>query len=339
MNHFLKRACLLLLLLTQLSACVREEYLPNTPEGNFEALWKIINEQYCFLEYKEIDWDGIYLKYVDKITPDMDELDLFYTLGEMLNELKDGHVNLISDNNFFNYDGWLVGYPRNFNEYVQENYLGDNYLEKDPAKYKIIHPQGIGYLYIPNFSTTLDYNDLKRIFNYFVNCQGVIIDVRENGGGSLVNASRLASCFTPQKVLTGYVRHKTGRGRSDFSSPRAIYLEPAEGIYWDKAAVVLTSRHVYSAANSFVNEMKNLPNVTVIGDITGGGSGLPFSSELPNGWRVRYSASPHFDINMEHIEFGIPPHIEVDLDKDDEKKGIDTLIEKAMILLSQEESE
>jgi len=32
--------------------------------------------------------------------------------------------------------------------------------------------------------------------------------------------------------------------------------------------------------------------VTIIGDKTGGGSGLPFSSELPNGWALPSSARP-----------------------------------------------
>ena len=62
-----------------------------------------------------------------------------------------------------------------------------------------------------------------------------------------------------------------------------------------RKVVVLTNRHSYSATNDFVNSMRCFPNVTLVGDKTGGGSGLPFSSELPNGWGVRFSASPHLD--------------------------------------------
>ncbi|EKC55562.1 hypothetical protein LEA_15281, partial [human gut metagenome] len=47
--------------------------------------------------------------------------------------------------------------------------------------------------------------------------------------------------------------------------------------------------------------------VTVMGDRTGGGSGLPFSSELPNGWSVRFSACPVLDVNKQHTEFGMTP--------------------------------
>ena len=46
-----------------------------------------------------------------------------------------------------------------------------------------------------------------------------------------------------------------------------------------------------------------------MGDQTGGGSGLPFSSELPGGWSIRFSASPIYNAKMQHTEFGIKPDI------------------------------
>ena len=52
-----------LMILPLLSSCIREEEFNNSPQGNFEALWKIIDEQYCFLDYKQIDWDAIHDKY------------------------------------------------------------------------------------------------------------------------------------------------------------------------------------------------------------------------------------------------------------------------------------
>ena len=54
------------------------------------------------------------------------------------------------------------------------------------------------------------------------------------------------------------------------------------------------------------------------GDKTGGGSGMPFTSELPNGWTVRFSASPHFNADMEQIEWGIEPDIKINMDEADE---------------------
>jgi len=81
--------------------------------------------------------------------------------------------------------------------------------------------------------------------------------------------------------------------------------------------------------------MKQLPNVVVVGDQTGGGGGLPMNSELPNGWMVRYSACPMYDANMQNIEFGISPDIKVDMSHTDMDKGIDTIIETAIKYLNQ----
>ena len=95
----------------------------------------------------------------------------------------------------------------------------------------------------------------------------------------------------------------------------------------------MTNRHSYSATNDFVNVMRLLPQVTVMGDRTGGGSGLPFSSELPNGWSVRFSACPVLDVNKQHTEFGIDPDTAVAITGEDIMKGRDTIIEAAIGLL------
>ena len=36
-----------------LSSCIDEEEYNDDPRGNFEALWHIIDEHYCFFDYKQ----------------------------------------------------------------------------------------------------------------------------------------------------------------------------------------------------------------------------------------------------------------------------------------------
>ncbi len=315
-----------------LGGCIREEEYDNTPQGNFDALWTIIDEQYCFLDYKQIDWDAVYDQYRPLITPDMSSDGLFEVLGNMLAELKDGHVNLSSASNTARYWNWYLDYPRNFNEALVESYLGRDYRIGGGASYTILD-DNIGYIYYGDFSSGIGEGNLDEMLLYLSICNGLIIDVRGNGGGNLTTATKLAARFTNDKVLTGYILHKTGKGHSDFSDPEPIYLEPSNSIRWQKPVVVLVNRHAYSATNDFINSMRYLPLVTLMGDKSGGGSGLPFSSELPNGWGVRFSASPHLDAEGQHIEFGIDPDVKLDMDADDEARGIDTMIEAARALL------
>jgi len=320
------------------SSCIKEEELDNTPKGNFETLWNIIDKKYCFLDYKQqeygLDWNVVHNKYEQRISPSMTNKALFEVLGDMLEELHDGHVNLYCSLGTSRYWKWFEDYPKNFDDSIQRNYLGTNYGISSGLKYKIFD-DNIGYIYVEDFSTAIGSGNLSEVLNELSLCNGLIIDVRNNGGGNLTTAQNLAARFTNKKVLTSYICHKNGTGHSDFSSPTAIYIEPSNHIRWQKKVAVLTNRSSYSATNDFVNSMKCFPNVTIIGDKTGGGSGLPFSSELPNGWSVRFSSSPTFDANMNQIEFGIEPDIKIDMLSSDILKGKDTIIETARKYLIQ----
>lgn len=329
---FLKYVFLLILPMLLFNGCIREEEFDNTPQGNFEALWRIIDEQYCFLDYKQIDWDAIHDKYQPLITANMSNDGLFEVLGNMLAELKDGHVNLYSASNTARYWDWYLDYPRNYDEALVEKYLGRDYRIAAGLKYTILE-DNIGYISYTSFSDGIGEGNLDEALLYLAACNGLIIDVRNNGGGNLTYSTRLAARFTNERMLTGYIQHKTGPGHSDFSEPEPIYIDPSDGVRWQKKAVVLTNRHSYSATNDFINAMRYMPQVTLLGDKSGGGSGLPFTSELPNGWTVRFSASPHLDADKQQIEFGIDPDIKMDMSEEDEARGLDTLIEAARALL------
>jgi C-terminal processing protease CtpA/Prc len=261
----------------------------------------------------------------------MTDYELFNTLGRMLAELKDGHVNLYSDYDMTFYNGWFDAYPGNFNETLLIKYLRRHHTEGS-IRYTIF-PENIGYMHCENFSETMSHERINMILNYMSDCNGLIIDMRNNKGGSISNAVLLASYFTNTKALTGYIQHKTGKGHNSFSEAKAIYVGPTIGVYWSKPVIILSNRKTFSAGNHFISIMRNFPQVVTVGDVTGGGSGLPFTSELPNGWSVRFSTSPHFDADMNHIEFGIEPEYRIDMDPKDEEKGIDSIIEKARSLL------
>lgn len=334
----MKHLNILFLLIGLLSAtsCIREDVSGNTPEANFESLWKIIDEQYCFLDYKKqeygLDWNQVHETYAKRITPSMGWEALFEVLSEMVAELRDGHVNLTSSLASSQYRQWFDSYPRNFSDSIQSIYLKKDYNQSSGLTYQILG-NNIGYIYCSSFSNGIGDGNLDQTLNRLAICDGLIIDVRNNGGGNLTTAQKLAARFTNQKTLVGYMTHKTGKGHSDFSNPYPVYIEPSNGIRWQKRAVVLTNRRSFSATNDFVNSMKQFPLITIVGDKTGGGSGLPFTSEIPCGWSIRFSASPMLDPQMNQIEFGINPDVKVDMTSEDMQKGKDTMIEIACKLL------
>ncbi|HLP06006.1 MAG TPA: S41 family peptidase [Paludibacter sp.] len=317
-------------------SCMEEpDMQPNTNKGNFEALWKIIDTKYCYLDYKGVDWDSVHTVYQVRVDTVKNEFGFFNLLGSMLGELKDGHVNLYSDFNRSRYWRWFTDYPSNFSSPLvfSDRYLGDDYLIAGGMRYGKIANGTIGYIYYGDLDDVFTDVNISYIFNYFASCSALIVDVRNNGGGYLDLSGKLASYFFTEEKVTGYMAHKTGTGHSDFSSPVKIKTTPHKTIRWERPVAVLTNRMSYSATNEFVCRMKQAPHAVVIGDQTGGGGGLPLSSEIPNGWMVRFSASPIYDADMNHIEWGIEPDIPVEMKPEDEASGYDTIIERAITYL------
>ena len=326
----------LILLLPLMAACVDEDEYDDTPQGNFEALWKIIDEHYCFFDYKQheygLDWQQIYNKYRVRVQGQLTDLQLFEVLTQMLGELRDGHVNLSTSYDYGRYWSWFENYPANVSDTLLRRYMGTDYKIASGLHYRILD-DNIGYIRYESFSSPIGEGNIDEALMYMMLCQGLIIDIRGNGGGDLTYAELLAARFCKEKTLVGYTQHKTGKGHSDFSSLEPQYIEPSSNIRWTKPVVVLTNRQVFSAANEFTMYMKAMPMVKVVGDHTGGGAGMPFSSSLPNGWVVRFSAIPTYDAQRQSTEFGINPDYYVSLSDEDVLKGRDTIIEFARQLL------
>lgn len=335
----MKRLLLALIVgLTTLSSCITSEDYGTDARGDFEALWRIIDERYCFFDFKKqeygLDWNEVHERYAAQIHDSLSRRALFQILGKMTQELRDGHVNLWSPFDIARYAAWYEAYPTNHSDSLERRYLGDasEHQIASSLKYRILR-DNIGYVRCASFLGSIGAGNLHEVIRYLATCDGIIIDIRSNGGGYITGASTLASAFVNEPQTVGYISHKTGRGHNDFSKPIPITLEPLKGLRWQKPVVVLTNRRTYSAANAFAMYMHALPNVTLMGDRTGGGSGMPFSSELPGGWSIRFSASPVYDLQMQHTEFGIEPDVKVGITSEDFRNSIDTIIERAIDFL------
>lgn len=340
-KSLLNRVCLLAVLSAALIpvSCSwneenRDNEFANTTKGNFMALWTIMDEHYCYFDLKKeklgVDWNEVKERYSASISDKMTPRALFEVLCKMLGELRDGHVNLYSIYDVGRNWSWKTDYETNFSKDLRDKYLGNDYVICGSGYYYRILDDNIGYLVVEGFDGGTTSGRLDAMFNSMALCNGLIIDIRDNGGGNQSDGEFLASHFTERKVTWGYSRYKSGPGHNDFSKLYANTISPASGdVRWIKPVVLLVNRGCYSTANDFAATMKALDNVTLLGDTTGGGGGLPMTSELPNGWVVRYSSAPTFDADTCHIEFGVAPDIRLDMDDADVLNGVDTYIEAA----------
>lgn len=315
------------------SACEKAILDPqpaNTKQAIFEQVWKFADEKYSFFDLKKIDWAKVKTQYQAKVSENMTDAELFKVCGDMLYELKDGHVNLRSDFDRSRNWSWFLNYAPNFDKnLIERNYYKDK--QKFVGAFEYFDFGDVAYVYYGSFSDGFSKENLDFIVNEAKNKKGIIIDIRDNGGGASDNIPLLAERFCAAKTKIGEDWAKNGVAHDAFEK-NTTYLAPNADVtkLLDKPVVVLTNRHVYSAATFFSYTMKQLPNVTLIGDTGGGGGGVPTYTELSNGWILRASSTQTFDNQGFNIEQGVPPTIKIDMDDATTKLGKDAILERGL---------
>lgn len=323
-----------------MTACTDEmQTYSSSPVTNFEALWQLLDERYCYFDLRAqeygLDWQEVHDRYAPLVSDTMSNRQLYDVMEAMIDELHDGHTNLITEFATSSSTSFMSDRPHNFSGDLLMKVLGNDWYYSSGVYYDIL-PDSIAYMYIGSFSSSFSNRLITEMFSYFKDCRGLIIDVRDNGGGNLDLEQSLAARFMTDPCTVAFMAHKTGPAHDAFSPCVPVTIEPDTTLTrWLSPVCVLANRRCYSATNDFVCTMKELPQVTIVGDRTGGGGGLPMSTELPNGWSVRYSSSPTYDLAMNPIEFGIDPDVHVDLDSTDIARGIDTLIATACRLMKE----
>ncbi|MGK0407128.1 MAG: hypothetical protein ACJAZH_000947 [Roseivirga sp.] len=325
---------LALLLITSCEKGLLREEASNKPLANYDELWQRLNDRYAYFDLKKINWDSLGTVYRNQLSPNSSDKELFATLDSLLYRLRDGHVNLSAPFNISRNWEWYLNSPQNFNwEIIERNYLQNDYQIAGGIRYRFL-ADSIGYLYYSSFSSSFSAEQLDYIFTYFKNAKGLIIDVRNNGGGSLNNAFSLAQRLikTPETVLI--TDQKIGPGPLDFGNSLQYSLSPSTAPHFTGSTILLSNRRCYSATNTFAALLKSQAHIIQLGDTTGGGGGLPVDYELANGWVYRFSSTRSFLPSGEDIEMGMIPEIPMNLDSNDYNLGRDSFIEAALLELN-----
>jgi hypothetical protein len=306
----------------------------NDPLTNYDELWQRLNDRYAYFQEKNINWDSLGTIYRAPLSLASSDEELFSALDSLLYALRDGHVNLFAPFNITRNWEWYLGSPQNFNwEVLERNYLGRDHKIAGGIRYTYLQ-DSIAYLYYGSFSSNFSTEQLDYIFNYFKDAKGLIVDVRDNGGGNLNNAFSLAQRLIKTEGIVLLTDEKIGPNPQDFGNGLQYSLSPSSRPNFTKNTILLTNRSCYSATNTFAALLKSQAHIIQLGDTTGGGGGLPVDYELPNGWNYRFSSTRSFLATGEDIEMGVIPEIPLNLDTSDYNLGRDGLVEAALAELN-----
>jgi hypothetical protein len=320
------------------------------PELNFEKLWETFQNRYPFFELRNVDWKKQYETYRPKVTTLTTDDELFDIFCEMLDPLDDGHVELKGRTGpgcrkrSFNPEPE----PRFRQEFskreirrlfktTQKTLLsrGFGQLEKTSAwMLHYCHSRNVGYLRIFELEGVKKRNlteALDRISNDFNGLKGLIIDIRENPGGDDNTVVAIVNRFCDREQIAFHRKTKIGPGDADFTPIKSWHIKPEGPAQFTGPIVLLSCDSVFSGGEVFALTMKQLPNVTIIGDDTNGIFSYQLEKKLPNGWRYRLSYQMYFSADMVCYEGrGVPVDIRLLNKKSDIENGVDPLITRAL---------
>jgi hypothetical protein len=196
---------------------------------------------------------------------------------------------------------------------------------------KILHGN-IGYLDLRIFFPPRYAGETAvAAMNFLSNCDALIIDLRNNGGGWDEMVTFLMSYFFDNEesitLSTTYSRYED----EYYQSPTQSYV-PGK-LLTDIPVFILTSKSTFSGAEAFAHYMKHFNKATIVGETTRGGQnpveiqsiGYGLIMLIPS-WKQIYSAS---EKGWEGI--GVKPHIEIDSENALNAAHIEALTELAKI--------
>lgn len=305
----------------------------NDLEAIFDEAWNEFDRTYSYFEIKEVDWDSLYAANRPKIingqtTP----LELAEILGEMTLLLKDLHVQFVAGSTVYQYknrNDFAANSPEN-----AVNYLSAISSNTNTLIIGDIDDSNLQYLRFKNLSRNGNFQSLESVINNLADKDGLVLDLRDNGGGNEAIAKDFVNRITRAERTYQLVRFRNGPARNDFGDWIEASIIPENSVNFEKPIVVLINRGVASSAESFVHMLKTLPNTTLIGDTTRGSSGNPGEFTLPNGWKYRVSRWQVVGPDFSFVEDkGIAPDFVIDNTEESIAERKDLILEKAIELI------
>lgn len=169
--------------------------------------------------------------------------------------------------------------------------------------------------------------------------QGLIIDMRQNGGGSGFLADQMAAYFYQEPLVLGNVGRYDEESDEFFFDSRSEeeFILPSEELRYDGPIALLIGPNCNSACEFFTYDMTLQDRAIIVGHYpTAGLGGSVDEVKMPENELFRYTEGRAVDPNGEiHIEGkGVPPTVVVPVNEDTLLNSEDPILEAAILSLS-----
>jgi C-terminal processing protease CtpA/Prc len=196
----------------------------------------------------------------------------------------------------------------------------------------------IAHVRLNSFEDNKTADSFEAVFPQIDKSDGLVLDVRENGGGNSGVGYRVLACLTDKEFSGSKWETRDYRpalrawGQRETRFGGAAEKVRANGkLLFTKPIVVLTSPRTYSAAEDFAVAFRGMKRGKIFGEVTGGSTGQPLTFPLPGGGGARVCTKhDSFADGTEFVGTGIKPDVAVHPTVTDLRTGRDTVLEAAL---------
>ncbi|HEX7813520.1 S41 family peptidase [Dyella sp.] len=219
---------------------------------------------------------------------------------------------------------------------------GSKYADrKEPDEFVFrMLPGQVAYLAIDDLESDAPVKAFEQHLPQIMQAKGLILDVRQNGGGSDGYAFQILSHLTEAPIpgpasrqLSVSAVTRAGGGLSlewqPLEDSGQAYPHLTSPIFRGPVALLIGPQ-TFSAAEDFVMSFDTLKRGILVGQKTGGSTGMPMSFGLPGGGSARICVKwDSYADGREFVGSGIAPTIEVKPTVADVRRGKDAAVERA----------
>ncbi len=210
-----------------------------------------------------------------------------------------------------------------------------------PVEFKLLDN---GYMYVKVYSFAdsdrLTIQLWERMINDLNQNQlpGLIIDMRQNGGGSGFLADEMAAYFFNEELDTGNTASYDESLGKFYSDPNleSKYILPPENMRYNGKIAILVGPTCYSACEYFTYDMTLQNRADIVGQYpTGGLGGGQTSYTMPDGIQLQYSTGRNEDAKGNIIieGTGVAPTVKVPVDEETLFAAGDPVLDAAVAAL------
>ena len=181
-------------------------------------------------------------------------------------------------------------------------------VENPTVEYKMLD-NNIGYIQVSSFYEVTGEQFVEAVINLDTSgMEGLVVDLRDNGGGLLDIAVAMLDYMLPEGKIV-YTEDKDGNVTSEYTSTAEYQFA--------KPLVVLVNGYSASASEIFAGAIKDHGIGTVVGTTTYGKGIVQRMFPLDDGSAIKLTIAKYFTPNGNDIhKVGIVPDVEVELDVD-----------------------